>query len=74
VNTIEKERIMKPRVLKKVREELQATRDSCLQGVDGSWEVNNEGLEAIASGIEEVAKLLGIELDDYQPEEEEKEE
>jgi sialic acid synthase SpsE len=60
---------MKPRVLKKVREELQATRDSCLDGIDGSWEVNEEGFLAMAQGIEEVAKLLGIQLDDYQPEE-----
>lgn len=61
---------MKRRTLAMIQEELQATRDSCLEGMDGSWEVNDEGLAAMTAGIEKVAGLLGIELDDYQPEEE----
>ena len=65
--------VMKRRIMTQVRDELQAIRDSCLEGMDGSWQVNDEGLEAMAAGIETVAGLLGVELVEYRPEEEKEE-
>jgi hypothetical protein len=61
------------KVRKHIRDALQALRDSCLQGIDGSWEVNDEGFQAMGEGIERVAKLLGIQLDDYKPKQDDEE-
>ena len=62
---------MAPSTKSEITGHLQSVRDSCYEGIDGSWEVNAEGFEAMAEAIEKVASLLGITLAEYQPDEDE---
>lgn len=59
----------------KVKVLLQMLRDSCLQGEDGSWDCSTdegrEGFVPMAEDCEEIAKLLDIELEPYENENDE---
>ena len=59
------------KMVHKLTEELQLLRDSCLNALDGSWDIHapewQEGFESMANGVEALAKLLGLTLDDYDP-------
>ena len=52
--------------VQRIKELLIALRDSCYEGVDGSWDCStDEGKESfipMADSCEEIASLLGIEL------------
>jgi len=56
----------------KIKELLQLVRDSCLEGEDGTWdcstEEGREGFIYMSDDCEKIAKLLGIELEPYQKE------
>jgi len=62
---------MKKALANEIREQLQCLRDSCLQAIDGSWDIRGfeaeEGFEAMADGAETIASLLGLRLADYDP-------
>ena len=62
---------MKKALANEIREQLQCLRDSCLQAIDGSWDIRGfeaeEGFEAMADGAERIASLLGLRLADYDP-------
>lgn len=63
---------------KLIQEHLQALRDSCYQGFDGSWDCSTdegkEGFNAMADSVEEVAKMLEIDLKPYVNNQEQEEE
>lgn len=58
-----------------IKDRLQSLRDSCYQGEDGSWDCSSdegkEGFLAMAEALEEIANLIGVDLDEYRKEEEE---
>ena len=53
----------------RIKELLISLRDSCYEGVDGSWDCStDEGKESfipMADSCEEIASLLGIELPEH---------
>ena len=60
-----------------VPEILQILRDSCCQGLDGSWDLGHEearqhGFGMLLAAVNRIAAKLGIELYDYEPENDEK--
>lgn len=54
--------------LKSVKEGLQLLLQSCREGQCGSWDCTTdegrEGFDAMADGVLEIAKVLGLELED----------
>ena len=62
---------MRKALKNEIQEQLQCLRDSCLQAIDGSWDIRGfeaeEGFEAMADGAERIASLLGLRLADYDP-------
>jgi hypothetical protein len=57
--------------IQKITHLLQALRDSCLQGEDGSWDCSTdegkEGFQVMAVDCEVIAEELGITLTPYEP-------
>lgn len=57
--------------IQKVKNLLQALRDSCKEGNDGSWDCSTdegrEGFQIMAVDCEVIAEELGIELAPYEP-------
>ena len=55
--------------VQRIKELLIAVRDSCYEGVDGTWDCStDEGKESfipMADDCEEIASLLGIELPEH---------
>jgi hypothetical protein len=64
--------------VQRIKELLIALRDSCYEGVDGSWDCStDEGKESfipMADSCEEIASLLEIELPEYVNEDEDEDE
>ena len=63
---------MDAKTKQKIKELLQSVRNSCLEGEDGSWDCSTdegkEGFIPMAEDCEEIAKLLDIELEPYENE------
>lgn len=57
-------------VLTLLKDRLECLRNSCMEGFDGTWDCSTdegrEGFEPMAEDCEEIAKLLGITLSDYE--------
>lgn len=52
--------------MERVKQLLLNLRDSCLEGLDGTWDCSTdegrEGFESMADDCEEIAKLLDLKL------------
>jgi len=59
--------------LELIRNELTALRNSCREALDGTWDhttaEGQEAFEPMADSCETIAKLLGIDLPEYEPSE-----
>ena len=65
---------MKAALKEEIRHELQCVFNSCREGEYGIWEPNSYGFAAMAEGLEEIAKMLGITLKEiYTPPSQEQE-
>lgn len=62
---------MNAEILSVIKMKLQNLRNSCYEGLDGTWDCSTdegkESFEPMAESCEEIATLLGIQLEDYEP-------
>jgi hypothetical protein len=53
-------------VREKITRRLETLRNSCLEGLDGTWDCSTdegkEGFQAMADSADEIAQMLGIKL------------
>ena len=53
-------------VREKITRRLETLRNSCLEGLDGTWDCSTDegkdGFQAMANSVDEVARLLSIKL------------
>jgi hypothetical protein len=48
--------------LKAIKMKLQCVKNSCQEAIDGTWDKSDSGFEAMQYQLDEIAKLLGMEL------------